>query len=617
MVQFLKPAMATPSASGSRKKSALWLFFSLADDTKYAICNNCKLKVSRGGATTKSFNTTNLISHLKSRHPEEFKKYEEKKRVELEGKQPVPAPTTKQITLFESQDRVNKWDVNDPRAKVIHRKIAEMVALDNQPFSIVEDSGFKALLQALEPRYSLPSRRYITETVIPTITEEIRIKVKVELAQVKYLSFTTDIWTTDISSNSLLSLTAHWLTDSFERKSAVLHAQSFPGSHTGENIANMFETMFKEWSIEKEQVHLIVRDNAANMVKAMKDGGYADLGCFAHTLQLIVHEGVLSQRLVKDTVAVCRKIVGHFKHSPLAYSKLKQIQQSLSLPVHHLKQDEPTRWNSTLYMLMSVQEQKMALGAYCSDHGHSISQLTANQLDIVNKAIVVLNPIEEITKSISTEQASASLIIPFIRALRKTLENHENDQGVQTMKQHMLSALNRRFADVESNSSLVLATILDCRFKDKFFSGSIEKLRARRVLEEKVDRCTEQESEVREPSPKRQKTTVLKCFSDILEEAGVVDTDSTDKSKVDKYLSEPLVSFHKNNSFSWWNDNRNRFPHLANLARQYLSAPPTSVPSERLFSGAGEIYDDKRNRLAPERAETLLFIKNNFSFLSS
>ncbi len=81
------------------------------------------------------------------------------------------------------------------------------------------------------------------------------------------------------------------------------------------------------------------------MVKAMKDGGYADLGCFTHTLQLIVHEGALSQRLVKDTVAICRKIVDHFKHSPLAYSKLKQIQQSLNLPVHHLKQDEPTRWN--------------------------------------------------------------------------------------------------------------------------------------------------------------------------------------------------------------------------------------------------------------------------------
>ena len=51
---------------------------------------------------------------------------------------------------------------------------------------------------------------------------------------------------------------------------------------------------------------------------------------------------------------------------------------------------------------------------------------------------------------------------------------------------------------------------------------------------------------------------------------------------------------------------------LSQLARRYLSAPSTSVVSERLFSVAGDIYDEKRNRLAPERAEMLLFINKHF-----
>ena len=92
-----------------------------------------------------------------------------------------------------------------------------------------------------------------------------------------------------------------------------------------------------------------------------------ELGCFAHTLQLAVHDAVLSQRAVIDILAICRKAVGHFKHSSLAYVPLCKIQHNLNLPQHRLKQDEPTRWNSTLYMLQSIAEQKMALAAYSSE----------------------------------------------------------------------------------------------------------------------------------------------------------------------------------------------------------------------------------------------------------
>ena len=57
-----------------------------------------------------------------------------------------------------------------------------------------------------------------------------------------------------------------------------------------------------------------------------------------------------------------------------------------------------------------------------------------------------------------------------------------------------------------------------------------------------------------------------------------------------------------------------RFPVLAKLAQLYLSAPQTSVPSERFFSTAGDIFDEKHNRLLPEKAETLLFINIIFTW---
>ena len=139
-------------------------------------------------------------------------------------------------------------------------------------------------------------------------------------------------------------------------------------------------------------------------------------------------------------------------------------------------------------MLQSVLKQKMALAA--SDTEHAIPHLTPNQWDLVEKIVAVLDPIEEITQSISPGVASVSLIIPFIRAFRRTLEDHSNDHGIRTIKSEMLDSLNRRYGDAERNEILVLATLLDPRFKDKFFSGVHKKSNAKELLDEKVAEIT-------------------------------------------------------------------------------------------------------------------------------
>jgi hypothetical protein len=115
-----------------------------------------------------------------------------------------------------------------------------------------------------------------------------------------------------------------------------------------------------------------------------------------------------------------------------------------------------------------------------------------------------------------------------------------------------------------------------------------------------------------EPSAKR--PCVLTTYSKLLQEAGahVSEDREIGSTQLDLNLVEPLIQLGKEDPFHWWSKNQKRFPQLAKIAQKYLSAPPSSVASERLFSGAGDVYDDKRNKLAPEKAEMLLFIKNNF-----
>lgn len=82
--------------------------------------------------------------------------------------------------------------------------------------------------------------------------------------------------------------------------------------------------------------------------------------------------------------------------------------------------------DGTRYCLWS-NEQKMALAAYATEHG-GITMLNSHQLEIVQKLISLLKPIEEFTKMISTNSACISAVIPLVRILERMLNKHDDDE---------------------------------------------------------------------------------------------------------------------------------------------------------------------------------------------
>ncbi|GBP34163.1 hypothetical protein EVAR_30715_1 [Eumeta japonica] len=79
------------------------------------------------------------------------------------------------------------------------------------------------------------SRFHITEKVIPEMYQRVRAKVLELLKDLPHIVITTDIWTSDSSSqsNDFISLTAHGITATFEYKSYCLEVLPIDGSHTG------------------------------------------------------------------------------------------------------------------------------------------------------------------------------------------------------------------------------------------------------------------------------------------------------------------------------------------------------------------------------------------------
>ncbi|XP_065684261.1 zinc finger BED domain-containing protein 4-like [Hydra vulgaris] len=345
-----------------KSRSRVWKYFTISpEDTSIAICNTCKLKVSREIAS----------KELKLNEEENKRKAESEKNV-LKKIKSTEASCLKQSqqTLFETLARKKPWDINDHRSKLINNYIAEIIAVDIQPFSIVEDIGFQRLLNHICPNY----------------------------------------------------LTAHWLTNEFHQKSAVLRVCQFNVSHTAKNICEAIQSSMNDFFIPASKVHLVARDNSANMAAGIREAGYNSLPCFLHTLQLVLNDTVFAQIYIKNISTTCKNIVTHFNHSPSSFEAYRKYQTQYQVPQNRFKQDIATRWNSQYFMFKRIFEQKRALIPFCCDNDNSkLKSLENNEWIILEKLQRFLKMFNDITNLLSKCEAIASAMIPTVQVIQTML----------------------------------------------------------------------------------------------------------------------------------------------------------------------------------------------------
>ena len=80
------------------------------------------------------------------------------------------------------------------------------------------------------------------------------------------------------------------------------------------------------------------------------------------------------------------------------------------------------------------------------------------------------------------------------------------------------------------------------------------------------------------------------------------------KAELARYIGEVITD---KNPLLWWKENSAHYPTLILLVHKYLCIPATSVPSERAFSIAGHIVNDKRACLLPETVNMMVFLAEN------
>ncbi|KAI7792078.1 putative zinc finger BED domain-containing protein 1-like [Triplophysa rosa] len=602
----------------TRKRSDVWTHF-VATEAK---CNICKNSFS-----TKAGSTSNWRRHLKSSHPTVLLA---QVRTETEDDSPAaagavsttstssagpstalagmlttsttsstPAPTTIQgpVRPRRSQQQTSMSSFvtrpMDPlRQSKLDEALVRMIACDFQPFSIVEDKGFKEYSHLLDPSYSLPSRKTLSKTVMPRLYDKLRGDIMDKIKSASAVCLTTDCWTS-LTTESYMTVTCHFIED-FQMTSYLLDCFVLTERHTAAHLAN----------------------NASNIVSALKDHLHWDhIPCFAHMLNLIVGAAL------KEVQAILQKVkttVEYFHRSTVASDKLKATQTQMGQEMLRLKQDVATRWNSTYYMLKRFSEIKDPIISTLALTNASLPTLSPEEWKISREILDIIKPFEEVTTEVSAEKfVTASEVILMTRGLHRIVTRYQRNPSssvpVKRLVDSLMLDMTKRFGKVEHIEKLADATCLDPRFKKQAFVNQ-------QAAEETVKRVTAaaaainpaQSEEENTSDPGATASAGAMFWEDFDERvASLRPSASTSKTsdammEMRAYLAEPLLS-RTSDPLSWWSSCSPVYNTLSEVMKARLCIVATSVPSERIFSKTGQIISERRNRLSPSNVREFVF----------
>ena len=280
------------------------------------------------------------------------------------------------------------------RKQQLDEALVNMVVKDSQPFSIVEDGGFKAFVALLDPTYTMPSRKAVKNMVFRKYEEE-KTKAKAAMQKVQAVSLTSDMWTS-INMEAYLAVTCHYVDDTSKLATVLLGVLPFPETHMAVNISAAMRSLMEEWDIESK-VASIVTDAGANMIACVRMLNLRHALCFAHTLNLVVKKSIDATPGLEDLRTRARKVVTFFRTSTTAKEKLKEVQEQLNRPVMKLIQEVDTRWNSTFLMLQRLFQERQAVGAALATLTTDVTPMSSEDYEATAACLHLLAPFNQAT----------------------------------------------------------------------------------------------------------------------------------------------------------------------------------------------------------------------------
>uniref|UniRef100_A0A671NDY4 HAT C-terminal dimerisation domain-containing protein n=1 Tax=Sinocyclocheilus anshuiensis TaxID=1608454 RepID=A0A671NDY4_9TELE len=279
----------------------------------------------------------------------------------------------------------------------------------------------------------------------------------------------------DRTLRSYLGVTAHVCNSTaneYTLKSFLLDCRRFKGRHSADNIVAAFDEILEEYNIN-DKVEFIITDNASNMKKAFKFvmaedhsddsedeedmvgepldrnftlGSRQRLSCFAHSLQLVVGDGLKEVKCLSQAMSKVSKLATLLHSSTIFKDKFEAVfGNGKSIPVATV-----TRWNSTFKQIKAITElDHTTLTEMCSPDFKNVV-ITTREWAQLRELCLILGPFAEATELTDGEKIiTISMVVPTVLDLNTHLIQMDSPKSLcRPLIRALRESLQQRFSGI-------------------------------------------------------------------------------------------------------------------------------------------------------------------------
>ncbi|KAM0974425.1 hypothetical protein FF1_017628 [Malus domestica] len=521
-------------------------------------------------------------------------------------------------------------------------EIVRMIIMHDYPLHMVEHPGFVAFARNLNPQFNMVSFNTVQGDCVATYLTEKQSVTKFIEGIPGRVCLTLDVWSSS-QTVGYVFITGHFIDADWKLHRRLLNVVMEPYPDSDSALSHAVAVCLHDWSMENKLFSVTydqplsetalenLRPLLSNKNPLILNGQLLVGHCMARTLNSIAKEVLAAG---SDVVKKVRDSVKYVKTSESHEEKFLELKSQLQVPSERsLSIDDQTKWNTTYQMLVACSELKevfTCLDTSDPDYKQTPSMEDWKQVETICTYLKLIFD----AANILTTTTNPTAVTFFHEVWRIQTDLTKTVASEDPFTSSLTKTMQERIEKYWKNCSLALATavVMDPRFKMKLVEFSFNKIYGEeapmhiKVVDDGIHELFHEYLTLPlplTPTYADEGNNNIKIEDSqggaILTDNGLTDfdmyimetTSQQMKSELDQYLDESLLP--RVNDFDvlgWWKLNKMKYPTLSKMARDILSIPVSTVPSDSVFDTTVKEMDQYRSSLRPETVEALICAKD-------